>query len=120
MKLTVNVDGGARGNPGPAAIGVVVRDESGERLTTHSETIGEATNNIAEYRALLAGIEQAGRLGADRIEILYDGQTQPVLTLEEVQGAVLVRLDGDIALRLAGKTLAQVDAADFVFTRLAA
>ncbi len=90
MKLTVNVDGGARGNPGPAAIGVVVRDESGEILTTHSETIGEATNNIAEYRALLAGIEQAGRLGADRIEILGDSE----LVVRQVKGEYKVKNPG--------------------------
>ena len=58
-KLTVNVDGGARGNPGPAAIGVVVRDADGEVLEERGERIGRATNNVAEYRALLRGIELA-------------------------------------------------------------
>ena len=90
MKLTVNVDGGARGNPGPAAIGVVVRDESGEILTTFSETIGEATNNIAEYRALLAGIEQAGLLGADWIEIRGDSE----LVVRQVKGEYKVKNPG--------------------------
>lgn len=90
MKLTVNVDGGARGNPGPAAIGVVVRDESGEILTTVAETIGEATNNIAEYRALLAGIEQAGLLGADRIEIRGDSE----LVVRQVKGEYKVKNPG--------------------------
>lgn len=90
MKLTVNVDGGARGNPGPAAIGVVVRDESGEILTTVSEKIGEATNNIAEYRALLAGIEQAGLLGADQIEIRGDSE----LVVRQVKGEYKVKNPG--------------------------
>ena len=59
-KLTVNVDGGARGNPGPAAIGVVVRNDDGAVVEQVGETIGKATNNVAEYRALLAR-DRAGR-----------------------------------------------------------
>ncbi len=65
-KLTVNVDGGARGNPGPAAIGVVLRDGDGEVLDERGERIGRATNNVAEYRALLRGIELAAAHGAER------------------------------------------------------
>ena len=65
-KLTVNVDGGARGNPGPAAIGAVVRDADGAVLEERGERIGRATNNVAEYRALLLGIELAAALGAER------------------------------------------------------
>lgn len=90
MKLTVNVDGGARGNPGPAAIGVVVRDESGEILTTHSETIGEATNNIAEYRALLAGIGKASELGATELELVGDSE----LVVRQVRGEYKVKNAG--------------------------
>lgn len=90
MKLIVNVDGGARGNPGPAAIGVVVRDESGAILVTVSETIGEATNNVAEYRALLAGIEQANHLGADRIELRGDSE----LVVRQVRGEYKVKNAG--------------------------
>ena len=62
-RLTVNVDGGARGNPGPAAIAAVVRDDDGEVLEEVSERIGKATNNVAEYRALLLGIERAAAWG---------------------------------------------------------
>lgn len=74
MKLTVNVDGGARGNPGPAAIGVVVRNEAGETVEAVAERIGEATNNVAEYRALIRGIEEAASLGADEVELIGDSE----------------------------------------------
>ena len=65
-RLVVNVDGGSRGNPGPAAIGVVVSDRDGEIIDELGETIGDATNNVAEYRALLRGIERGLELGATR------------------------------------------------------
>ncbi len=74
MKLIINVDGGARGNPGPAAIGIVVRDPAGEVLTDLAETIGEATNNVAEYRALIRGIDLAVEMGADELEIRGDSE----------------------------------------------
>jgi ribonuclease HI len=90
VKLTVNVDGGARGNPGPAAIGVVVRDSDGGILATVSETIGEATNNVAEYRALIAGIEQARLLGADRLELFGDSE----LVVKQVRGEYKVKNAG--------------------------
>lgn len=70
----MNVDGGARGNPGPAAIGVVVRDESGGVLEEVGERIGDATNNVAEYRALIKGIERASALGADEVELIGDSE----------------------------------------------
>ena len=64
MKFKMYTDGGARGNPGPAAVGVLICNEDNEGLHEYAETIGEATNNIAEYRAFLAGLEQAGQLAA--------------------------------------------------------
>ena len=67
-------DGGARGNPGPAAIGVVVCNWDGEILKEHRETIGEATNNIAEYRAVLKGLELAGEQGLNEIEYFVDSE----------------------------------------------
>lgn len=67
-------DGGARGNPGPAAIGVLVCNGEGEALREHQETIGEATNNIAEYRAVLKGLELAGELGLEEIEYFVDSE----------------------------------------------
>ena len=74
MKLIVNVDGGARGNPGPAAIGIVIRDEEGNVLADVGETIGQATNNVAEYRALIRGIELARELGGDDLKIHGDSE----------------------------------------------
>jgi ribonuclease HI len=72
--LVIHVDGGARGNPGPAAIGVVVSDKNGDVLDEHAEQIGVATNNVAEYRALLKGLERAAALGAREIEIVNDSE----------------------------------------------
>ena len=69
-EVRVNVDGGSRGNPGPAAIAAVVQDGNGEVVEERSEAIGTATNNVAEYRALLLGIERAAALGARRLELI--------------------------------------------------
>ena len=74
MKVVVHVDGGARGNPGPAAIGVVVSDGEGTVLDEVAETIGVATNNVAEYQALLKGVERAAALGADDVELVNDSE----------------------------------------------
>ena len=73
-KLVVHVDGGARGNPGPAAVGIVIADAAGEVVHSAGETIGVATNNVAEYRALLRGIELARELGATELEIYGDSE----------------------------------------------
>jgi ribonuclease HI len=91
-KLTVNVDGGSRGNPGPAAIAAVVRDADGEVLREKGETIGRATNNVAEYRALLLGIELAAALGAGELELVGDSE----LIVRQVKGEYKVK---DPALR---------------------
>jgi ribonuclease HI len=89
-KVTVNVDGGARGNPGPAAIGVVLRDGDGEVLEKVGETIGEATNNVAEYRALLRGIELAKGHDADDLELIGDSE----LVVRQVEGRYKVKNAG--------------------------
>jgi ribonuclease HI len=91
-KLVVNVDGGARGNPGPAAIGVVVQGPGGEVLEERGERIGRATNNVAEYRALLLGIERAVELGAGEVELIGDSE----LIVRQVKGEYKVK---DAALR---------------------
>lgn len=88
-RLTVNVDGGARGNPGPAAIGVVVRDGE-EVLAEVGETIGETTNNVAEYRALLRGIELAAEHGAGELELIGDSE----LVVRQVEGRYKVKNAG--------------------------
>jgi ribonuclease HI len=87
LKLTVHVDGGARGNPGPAAIGVVVSGPEGEVVDEVAERIGVATNNVAEYRALLRGLERARDLGADEIAIVNDSE----LVARQLTGAYKVK-----------------------------
>jgi ribonuclease HI len=73
-RVVVYVDGGARGNPGPAGVGVVLTDAAGAELARANDYIGEATNNVAEYRALLLGLERAKALGAREVEIVNDSQ----------------------------------------------
>jgi len=87
VRLTVHVDGGARGNPGPAAIAAVVSDSDGGTLIETSETIGRATNNVAEYRALLLGIERALELGATELDLVGDSE----LVVKQVQGKYKVK-----------------------------
>jgi ribonuclease HI len=86
-RMTVNVDGGARGNPGPAAIGVVVRDADGEVIEERGERIGRATNNVAEYRALLLGIEVAAAHGASHLDLVGDSE----LIVRQVEGRYKVK-----------------------------
>ena len=85
--LTVHVDGGARGNPGPAAIGIVVSDADGQIVEELGEAIGPATNNVAEYRALLRGIEAARALGATELSIINDSE----LVARQVNGVYKVK-----------------------------
>jgi ribonuclease HI len=87
LKLVVHVDGGARGNPGPAAIGVVVADEDGAVLEELAERIGDATNNVAEYRAVLAGVSRAAQLGATEVELINDSE----LVARQLTGAYKVK-----------------------------
>jgi ribonuclease HI len=89
-RVTANVDGGARGNPGPAAIGVVLRDGSGTVLEEVGETIGEATNNVAEYKALLRGIELAAEHGATDLRLIGDSE----LVVRQVEGRYKVKHAG--------------------------
>ncbi len=69
MKVIVHIDGGARGNPGPAAAACVISSPAGEVLGEHAQLLGTVTNNVAEYRALLLGLERARELGASEIEV---------------------------------------------------
>ena len=73
-KVEIFIDGGARGNPGPAGVGVVILDGAGKKIRDLSKYIGEATNNIAEYSALLYGLEEALILRADEIKINLDSE----------------------------------------------
>ncbi len=72
--LEVYTDGASRGNPGPAAIGVVVRQKEGPALCTHGEAIGPATNNVAEYRAVLAALQLCRRWNAPRVHLFVDSE----------------------------------------------
>lgn len=87
MRLVVHVDGGARGNPGPAAIAAVLSSEGGEVLEEAQEAIGVATNNVAEYRAVLLGLERARGLGADEVEVVGDSE----LIAKQIQGVYRVK-----------------------------
>jgi ribonuclease HI len=104
VKLTVNVDGGARGNPGPAAVGVVVRDEDGELLAERAERIGRTTNNVAEYRALLLGIETAKEMGGSELELVGDSEliVRQVEGRYKVKDATLRELHAEATRALAG------------------
>ena len=85
--MVVYVDGGARGNPGPAGVGVVVSDAQGHELDRANAYIGETTNNVAEYRALILGIERALALGAREVEIVNDSE----LIARQVSGQYKVK-----------------------------
>ena len=86
-KVVVHVDGGARGNPGPAAVGVVVSAPDGIVLDEYAERIGVATNNVAEYQALLRGVARAAALGATDVEFVNDSE----LVAKQINGAYKVK-----------------------------
>jgi ribonuclease H / adenosylcobalamin/alpha-ribazole phosphatase len=87
MKAKLSTDGGARGNPGPAAYGYVLEAEDGTVLAAHGETIGTATNNVAEYRALVAGLEKALELHVDEVEVVSDSE----LLVKQMRGEYKVK-----------------------------
>lgn len=86
-RLVLHVDGGARGNPGPAAVGVVLSTPEGEVVDEVAEAIGVATNNVAEYRAVLRGLELASAHGASEIQIINDSE----LVARQLQGRYKVK-----------------------------
>jgi ribonuclease HI len=96
-------DGGSWGNPGPAAIGFVLAAADGTVLVTRGEAIGVAGANVAEYRALLAGLEEAGRRGLDRVEARCDAR----LVIEQVTGESEPRNPRLRELRLAVRDAAE-------------
>ena len=87
MRAKLSTDGGARGNPGPAAYGYVLEADDGTVLDARGETIGVATNNVAEYRALIAGLEKAVELGVDELEVVSDSE----LLVKQMQGEYRVK-----------------------------
>lgn len=74
MKLTIYTDGGARGNPGPAAAGIIIKDAAGNTLAGYGEYLGKQTNNYAEYSALISGLKKAKELGAAEVECVLDSE----------------------------------------------
>jgi ribonuclease HI len=103
MKVIVHVDGGARGNPGPAAAGCVISSPDGRTLGEHAELLGHTTNNVAEYRALLLGLERAHALGADDVEVIGDSEliAKQVLGQYKVKNATLRPLHAQALASLA-------------------
>jgi ribonuclease HI len=87
VKVVVHVDGGARGNPGPAAAAAVVSTPDGEVIDEASVALGRATNNVAEYRGLLLGLERAKALGATEVEVVNDSE----LVAHQVNGRYKVK-----------------------------
>ena len=87
MRARLYTDGGARGNPGPAAAAYVVEAEGGEVLAAHGEAIGVATNNVAEYRALIAGLEGAELLGVTELDVRSDSE----LMVKQMRGEYRVK-----------------------------
>ena len=87
MKARLSTDGGSRGNPGPAAYGYVLESEDGHVLDARGEAIGTATNNVAEYRGLIAGLESALQRGVDELEVVSDSE----LLVKQMQGEYKVK-----------------------------
>jgi ribonuclease HI len=87
LKAKLSTDGGARGNPGPAAYGYVLETEDGTVLDARGEAIGEATNNVAEYRALVAGLESAAERGVSELEVVSDSE----LVVKQMRGEYRVK-----------------------------
>ncbi len=89
MKARLFTDGGARGNPGPAAYGYVLEAEDGTLLAAHGEAIGVATNNVAEYSALIAGLEKAVELQLPEVEVVSDSE----LMVKQMRGEYRIKND---------------------------
>jgi ribonuclease HI len=87
MKARLFTDGGARGNPGPAAYGYVLEADDGTVLAAHGESIGVATNNVAEYRALVEGLRKAVEVGVEELEVLSDSE----LLVHQMRGEYKVK-----------------------------
>lgn len=90
MKLTTYTDGGSRSNPGPAAAGIVIKDETGKTLAAYGEYLGTATNNVAEYTAIISALKKARELGATEVECFADSK----LVIEQLSGNWKVKEPG--------------------------
>jgi len=103
VKARLSTDGGARGNPGPAAYGYVLETEDGTVLAAEGETIGVATNNVAEYSALIAGLEKALELGVGEVEVVSDSE----LMVKQMRGEYRVKNEALRRLFLEASRLAR-------------
>ena len=103
LKVTVNIDGGARGNPGPAGAGFVLRAQDGTILRQEGFFLGRATNNVAEYTALLKGLASAMELGAKSVEVLSDSE----LLVRQMTGVYRVKNAGLLPLFTEAKEISQ-------------
>ncbi len=103
MKARLSTDGGSRGNPGPAAAAYVLETEDGTVLDAHGETIGVATNNVAEYRALVDGLRKAVELQVDDLEVVSDSE----LLVKQMRGEYRVKNKALIELSLEAARLAR-------------
>jgi probable phosphoglycerate mutase len=103
VKARLSTDGGARGNPGPAAYGYVLEAEDGTVLDARGEAIGVATNNVAEYSALIAGLEKAAELGVDNLEVVSDSE----LLVKQMRGEYRVKNETLQDLNLEAERLAR-------------
>jgi ribonuclease HI len=90
MKLIINTDGLSKGNPGTAAIGATIKDERGKMLATISKRIGITTNNVAEYKALIAALQQAKKMGGTQVEIRADSE----LMIRQLNGRYKIKSEG--------------------------
>ncbi len=86
-RVVINVDGAARGNPGPAAIGATIKDEQGRLIACISQRIGTTTNNQAEYRAIIAALEKVISLGAKQVDVKSDSE----LVVKQINGEYRVK-----------------------------
>jgi probable phosphoglycerate mutase len=103
MSARLFTDGGARGNPGPAAYGYVLEDADGQVLAARGEAIGVATNNVAEYRGLIAGLEKAVELGVAVLEVVSDSE----LMVKQMRGEYKVKNEALRGLSLEAAALAR-------------
>lgn len=100
-KVRIYTDGGSRGNPGEAGIGVYILDDQGQALAKISDYLGTATNNVAEYKAMLTGLQEASKLGAHEVEIIADSE----LMVKQMKGLYKVKNEGLIPLFQTAKAL---------------
>jgi ribonuclease H / adenosylcobalamin/alpha-ribazole phosphatase len=103
VKARLSTDGGARGNPGPAAFAYVLEADDGTVLAAHGERIGVATNNVAEYRALVEGLRKAAELHVDEVEVVSDSE----LLVKQMRGEYKVKNEALRTLSLEAAGLAR-------------